>query len=119
MYGIKQVHTHFPCPINQSIELEEQKLLTKLLIEDLDEGCEAIGGAGSIADDGVGGAVLIGIHSHNVGRNVSFPRSSDQHLLRSCLNVLPSSLLIHKHSGSLNNKINAQIPDYISSIVKQ
>lgn len=86
-------------------------MLTELLVEDLDEGSEAVGGAGGIADDGVGVAVVIGIHTNDVGGDVAFPGGGDEHLLRPCLNVLPCTLSVHEHSCSLDHKFDPQLPN--------
>lgn len=84
--------------------------LTELLVEDLDEGGEAVGGAGGVADDGVGVGVVVGVHSDDVGGDVAFAGGGDEDLLRPGLEVLPGTVPVDKHSGALDHKINAHFP---------
>ena len=49
----------------------------------LSEGCEAVGGAGCVGDDGSGGVKGVSVDSHHVGWDVAaLGRGCDQHLLQ-------------------------------------
>ncbi|MFS8023767.1 hypothetical protein Hanom_Chr16g01455401 [Helianthus anomalus] len=88
-------------------------MITEFLVDDFDERSEAVGGAGGVADDGLGMVVKLGVDTDNISGNVSFPRSSDQHLLGSCLNMLPSTFSVHEHPCAFNHQINPQFPALI------
>lgn len=79
------------------------RLITKLLVYDLDERSKAIGSARSIADDGLIRVVGIGIDPNNVCGDVTLARSSDEHFLSSCFKVLPGTVPVDEYSGSLND----------------
>lgn len=76
------------------------------MVEDLDEGGEAVGGAGGVADDGLIGRVSVGVDAHNVGGNVALPGRRDQHLLRPRRDVLPRPLSVDEHPRPLNHQVD-------------
>ena len=84
--------------------------ITKLLVKDLDKGGKAISGARSIADDGLGWVVGVCIDSYHVGRDVTLPRGSNEHLLSPSLNVLACTLSINKHPGPFDYQVDLQVP---------
>lgn len=84
--------------------------ITKLLVKDLDKGSKAISGARSIADDGLGWVVGVCIDSYHVGRDVTLPRGSNEHLLSPSLNVLACTLSINKHPGPFDYQVDLQVP---------
>lgn len=81
------------------------KGITKLLVQNLDEGSKTIGGAGSIADNGLIRAVVVSVNSNNISRNVTLSRGSDKHFFGSCLYVLTCTISIDKHTCSFNYKV--------------
>lgn len=91
---------------------------TKFLVEDLDERSKAVGGARGVADDGLIGAVTIGVDAHNVGGDVSLSRGRDQNLLGSGLDVLSGAFSVHENSGTLDHQIDPQFPAHVRTLHK-
>lgn len=83
---------------------------TELLVEDLDEGGQAVGGAGGVTDDGLVRVVVLGIDAHHEGGDVPLPGGRDQHLLRPGLDVLPRPFPVHEHPRPLDHQVDAQFP---------
>ncbi|OIF79676.1 hypothetical protein A7M47_18000, partial [Acinetobacter baumannii] len=81
----------------------------ELLVEDLDEGGEAVGGAGGVADDGLVGVVLVGIDADDVGGDVALAGGGDEHLLGAGLDVLAGALAIDEHARALDDEVDAEV----------
>nr|GLL35674.1 hypothetical protein A7M47_18000 [Ipomoea trifida] len=73
-------------------------IITKFLVEDLDERSKAVGGARGVADDGLIGAVSVGVDAHNVGGDVALSRGCDQNLLRSGLDMFSGAFSVHENT---------------------
>ena len=83
---------------------------SELLIQDLDEGSKAVGGAGGVGDDVVGLRVVVAlVDTNNVGGDVTLAGGSDDNLLGASLNVLAGALGGQEHSGSLNDDVNSEL----------
>lgn len=82
---------------------------TELLVEDLHEGGEAVGGAGGVADDGLVGAVLVGIDADDVGGDVTLAGGGDEHLLGAGLDVLARAVAVDEHTGALDDEVDAEL----------
>lgn len=93
---------------------KEDEELTEFLIQHLHERCEAVGGAGSVADDLVGVFVILLVHTNHVGRDGALSWCGDQHLLGSRLEMLASTFLVDEYTSSLNDEVNAHLPDKIT-----
>mmetsp|Transcript_7705 Transcript_7705/g.13166 ORF Transcript_7705/g.13166 Transcript_7705/m.13166 type:complete len:221 (-) Transcript_7705:282-944(-) len=83
----------------------------ELLIEDLNEGCEAVCGARGIADNVVSLRVVVQVvDTNDVGGNVStLARGSDDDLLGTSLDVLAGSRGVNEDTSGLNNNVNAKL----------
>lgn len=88
----------------------DQKKVTEFLVQDLDKWGKAISGARGIADDGLIWTVSVGINADHVCWYITFPRSSDEHLLRPCLYVLSSAIPVHKYSCPFYHQVYLQVP---------
>jgi len=85
----------------------EPRALTELLVQDLDEWREAVGRAGSVADD-VGDAVVVValVNTDDIGRDVgALGRSSDDDLLCAGLDVLAGAGAVDEDSGALHDTV--------------
>lgn len=79
----------------------------ELLIEDLDEGSKAVGGARSVGDDVIGVLVLVSVDTDDIGGDIrALGGGSDQHLLGTGLNVLGGTLGVNEDTGTLNHEID-------------
>ena len=82
----------------------------ELLVQHLHEGGQAVGGARSVADDLVLMLVVVGVHSYHVSGDGALPRSGDEHLLGSGLQVLAGTSLVDEYPGALDDKVDVQVP---------
>ena len=91
---------------------------SELLIQNLDEGGKAVGGAGGVGDNVLGlGVVVTLVHTNNVGGHISLAGGGDHHLLGAGLNVLAGTLGGEEHSGSLDDNVNAEVgPGELSGV---
>lgn len=79
----------------------------KLLVEDLDERSEAVGGARSVRDDGVGVGVLVGVDTNDVGGDVgALGGSGDEDLLGAGFDVLGGTLGVDEDTGTFDHEID-------------
>jgi hypothetical protein len=88
--------------------------LTEFLIQHLHERCEAVGGAGSVADDVIGVLVILLVHTNHVGRDGALSWCGDQHLLGSRLEMLTSTFPVDEYTSSLNDEVNPHLPEKIT-----
>mmetsp|Transcript_11270 Transcript_11270/g.26723 ORF Transcript_11270/g.26723 Transcript_11270/m.26723 type:complete len:421 (-) Transcript_11270:32-1294(-) len=82
----------------------------ELLVEDLNERREAVGGAGRVGDNVLGlRVVVLCIHTDNICGDIALARSSDDNLLGTSLEMLPSTLSGEEDTGSLNHKVDPKL----------
>ena len=87
----------------------EALLLAKVLVHDLHHRCQAIGGAGSVGDDGVLGRQLVVVHAQNDGFYAAFGRGRQRYFFGSCFQVLAQAFGIGEEAGGFNDYVNAQL----------
>jgi hypothetical protein len=80
---------------------------SELLVNNLDEGGKAVGGARSIGDDLVRVLVLVSIDTDDVGGDViSLGGGSDEDLLGTSFKMLGGTLGVNEDTGTLNDEID-------------
>ena len=80
------------------------------LEEDVDDGCEAVGGAAGVRDDAVLGDVeLLVVHAHDDGDILVLGRSGDDHLLGSGGEVTLCLLALGEETSRLDDDIDVEI----------
>mmetsp|Transcript_21235 Transcript_21235/g.58916 ORF Transcript_21235/g.58916 Transcript_21235/m.58916 type:complete len:431 (+) Transcript_21235:244-1536(+) len=78
----------------------------ELLMQHLDEGSQAVGGARGVGDDWVFVLVAIAVHTDHEGGDVrALGGGGDQHLLGAGLDVLASAGGVNEHAGALNHQV--------------
>ena len=77
----------------------------------LDEGSQAVGGAGGVGDDGGRGVELLVVDADDVGGDVrALGGGCDQHLLGACGDVLAGTLAAHMPTISTCGYVHPQMP---------
>ena len=88
------------------------------LHENVDEGSEAVGGAGSVGDDVVGsGIVFVVVDSHNEGLDATLGRGGDDDLLGTSLDVTSGLFLFGEETSGFDDVVNAELtPGEVSRV---
>mmetsp|Transcript_24577 Transcript_24577/g.60396 ORF Transcript_24577/g.60396 Transcript_24577/m.60396 type:complete len:490 (-) Transcript_24577:33-1502(-) len=82
----------------------------ELRVDHLDEGRQAVGGAGRVGDDLVAVLVVVVVDAHDVrGDVVALGRRRDDHLLGARLQVLGRARGVNEHPGALDHQLHAQL----------
>ena len=83
----------------------------EVLIQNLDDRCQAVGGAAGVAEDvPVFVAVLVVVDAHNEGADaITLTRGGEDHLLGASLNVHAGLLIGVEHTGGLDHQVNAPL----------
>ena len=83
---------------------------TELVLNNLDEGGKAVGGAGSVGDDVHGVVVSISVDTADEGGDsVSLGGGGDDNLLGTSGNVLVGTSLVNEDTSSLNDDVNIHL----------
>mmetsp|Transcript_5567 Transcript_5567/g.10049 ORF Transcript_5567/g.10049 Transcript_5567/m.10049 type:complete len:314 (-) Transcript_5567:327-1268(-) len=85
-------------------------LHTKTLLEqDVDQRGQAVGGARRVGDDVHGGLILLVVHTHHDGLQVTLAWGRDDNLLAASLDVATGLVSLSENTGGLNDDLNAQL----------
>ena len=87
----------------------ETLLDAPVVVEDLGDGSEAVGGARGVGDNLHGGVVLLMVDAHHEDGGVILGRSRDDSLLGATLDVGADGVLVHEDTSALGDVVGADL----------